>query len=487
MPMNNMDKEANKMTEYEIVIGLEVHVELKTASKIFCSCSTAFGGEPNTHCCPVCMGMPGTLPVLNEKVVEYAVKAGIATHCQITRHGKQDRKNYFYPDLPKAYQISQYDLPLCEQGHIDILVEGEEKRIGITRIHIEEDAGKLIHDKKGTYIDYNRCGVPLIEIVSEPDLSSADEVKAYLTKLRSMLLFADVSDCKMNEGSFRCDVNLSIREKGSELFGTRTEMKNLNSFVSIMKAIESETKRQISVIEKGEHVIQETRRWDQAKGDSFSMRTKEDAHDYRYFPDPDLMPIVITDAYLESIEADLPLMPDVLVSDYMKNYGFSKSVAELLVSSKEMADFFTACLSQGADPEISAKLITNEVLAIMNKSDDDQIGITCQQMKGLSDLLATGNIHYGLAKKTLEGVWNSNEMPLEFIERKDLMPLKDIEKLYVIGQRILEDQPKIILDYLSGKEKAVQAFIGQMMRHTKGKADPEVTLEVFQKCLNDYR
>ncbi|MBS7525735.1 Asp-tRNA(Asn)/Glu-tRNA(Gln) amidotransferase subunit GatB [Fusibacter paucivorans] len=465
---------------YEVVIGLEVHVELKTATKIFCNCTTAFGGEPNTHCCPVCLGFPGTLPVLNEKVVDYAIKAGVATHCSITQYGKQDRKNYFYPDLPKAYQISQYDLPLCYEGHLDIVVGEHEKRIGITRIHIEEDAGKLIHDEKGTYIDYNRCGVPLIEIVSEPDLRSADEVKAYLTKLRAILLFADVSDCKMNEGSFRCDVNLSIRKKGELKYGTRTEMKNLNSFAFIAKAIEHETNRQIQLIESGESVVQETRRWDQAKGKSVSMRTKEDAHDYRYFPDPDLMPIVVNDAMLKALTESLPQLPDDRKQHYVKTLKLTPYVAEQMVSSKQISDFFDTCIEDGAEAETLSKLVMNEVMRLMSKEGDDgQILMDTSQMTALVQMIATDAINYSIGKKVLEGIWNSETMPKDYVEANDLAPIKDKTVLVGYADEILQKQPKIIEDYLNGKEKAVQAFIGQMMRMTKGKADPDLASEIF--------
>ena len=473
---------------YEIVIGLEVHVELKTATKIFCNCTTAFGGEPNTHCCPVCLGMPGTLPVLNEKVVEFAVKAGLATNCEITTHGKQDRKNYFYPDLPKAYQISQYDLPLCHDGYLDISVGEHEKRIGITRIHIEEDAGKLIHDDKGTYIDYNRCGVPLIEIVSEPDLRSADEVKAYLTKLRSILLFADVSDCKMNEGSFRCDVNLSVRKKGELKYGTRTEMKNLNSFAFIAKAIEHETIRQIQLVESGESVIQETRRWDQAKGKSFSMRTKEDAHDYRYFPDPDLMPIVVDKKMLADISGMLPQLPDDRKRVYIEKYNLTPYVAEQMVMTKITADFFDLCLEKGAEPETLSKLMMSEVLRLMGKDGDDgEILLSAPQMIELVQAIATDEINYSIGKKVLEGIWDTDTMPKVYIEANDMAPIKDLALLSKLADDILSQQPKIIEDFLAGKEKAVQAFIGQMMRHSKGKADPDLTSTIFYEKIKAHQ
>ena len=335
--------------QYEMVIGLEVHCELKTATKIFCSCPTAFGAEPNTQCCPVCTGMPGALPVLNRQVVEYAVKAGLAANCRIAPHSRQDRKNYFYPDLPKAYQISQYDLPLCENGFLEIETETGSKRVGITRIHIEEDAGKLVHvEGQGTLVDCNRCGVPLIEIVSEPDLRSAEEVRAYLHKLRAVLLYTGVSDCRMNEGSMRCDVNLSVRRRGEETLGTRTEMKNLNSFQFITKAIEFEFARQVDAVEAGEAIVQETRRFDQASGRTLSMRRKEDANDYRYFPDPDLPPIAVSPEELGALRGEIPALPDERKRRYVERWGITPFAAELLTLRREAADYFeeTAALTR---------------------------------------------------------------------------------------------------------------------------------------------
>ena len=344
--------------DYEMVIGLEVHVELKTKTKIFCSCPTTFGAEPNTHTCPVCMGMPGTLPVLNKQVVEYAVMAGLATNCKIANYSKQDRKNYFYPDLPKAYQISQYDLPLCEHGWLDIEVEGGTKRIGITRIHIEEDAGKLVHDsERGTMIDCNRCGVPLIEIVSEPDIRSAEEAKAYLQKLRATILYTGISDCKMNEGSLRCDVNLSVRKKGTEKFGTRTEMKNINSFAFVVKAIEYEYKRQVEAIEAGETIVQETRRFDANTGKTSSMRSKENANDYRYFPDPDLPPIELTDEVIKKLGSQIPSLPDERKALYMKKYGLSAYDSEILTTDMAEADYFEQAAAKTDYPKLLANIL----------------------------------------------------------------------------------------------------------------------------------
>ncbi|MCD4711991.1 MAG: Asp-tRNA(Asn)/Glu-tRNA(Gln) amidotransferase subunit GatB, partial [Clostridiales bacterium] len=364
-------KKVSVYDEYESVIGVEVHVELNTASKIFCGCSTAFGGDPNTDCCPVCMGLPGTLPVLNDSVVEYAIKAGLATNCEINLYSQMDRKNYFYPDLPKAYQISQNSDPIAVNGYLDVLCDEGLKRVGITRIHMEEDAGKLIHDDtKGTLIDYNRCGVPLIEIVSEPDMRSADEVKSFLQQLRAIVVYLDITTGKMNEGAFRCDVNLSVRKKGVKTLGTRTEMKNLNSFAFVTKAIEVEMKRQIDVLEKGGSIIQETRRWDPAKKASFAMRSKEDAHDYRYFPDPDLMPIVIEQSEIDQIKDDMPMLPEDYKTILIEKYGLKSTLAEQIIANKSVADFTIETIGKVANAELFGNLITNAAI------DDTSLDIT---------------------------------------------------------------------------------------------------------------
>jgi aspartyl-tRNA(Asn)/glutamyl-tRNA(Gln) amidotransferase subunit B len=355
--------------KYETVIGLEVHVELATATKIFCGCENKFGGEPNTHCCPVCTGMPGVLPVLNEKVVEYAVKAGLALNCKIANFSKMDRKGYYYPDLPKAYQISQFDLPICKDGYVDIEVGGQTRRIRITRIHMEEDAGKLLHDVgAGTAVDYNRSGVPLIEIVTEPDLRSAEEARVFLETLRSIMKYTGVSDCKMQEGSLRCDVNISVREAGSDKLGTRTEMKNLNSFSAVYRAIEAESARQIAELEDGNTILQETRRFDDVKGKSYPMRGKEEAHDYRYFPDPDLVPVTLTDERIEQIRASLPELPDAKKRRYVEELGLSEYDAGVLTAEKGIADFFEACLAEYNEPKKVCNLITSDVLRLLNES-----------------------------------------------------------------------------------------------------------------------
>lgn len=471
--------------DVEVVIGLEVHVELGTATKIFCGCSTAFGAEPNTQVCPVCLGLPGTLPVLNEKVIEYGIKAGIATNCQITPYGRQDRKNYFYPDLPKAYQISQYDLPLCHDGYIDIEVGGETKRIGITRIHIEEDAGKLIHSSEGTLIDYNRGGVPLIEIVSEPDLRSAEEVKAYLSKLRAILMYAGVSECKMNEGAFRCDVNLSVRKKGEFELGTRTEMKNLNSFSFISKAIEHETLRQIALINSGGSVVQETRRWDQASGKSVSMRTKEDAHDYRYFPDPDLMPIVVTPEKIEAMKQTLPQMPDDRKAVYIQKYDLNPYEAEQLVSTREIAEYFERVALECTHIKLLANLMTTEVFRLMGEGEGMvSIEIEPYQLAEIVHLIADETINMGTGRKVLAAVWSGEGEPATIVQRDDLKQISDSAILKPIIQQVVTANQQAVADFKKGKEKAYQSLVGQIMARTKGKANPRLVNEWLLEVLH---
>ncbi len=469
--------------EYEMVIGLEVHVELKTQSKIFCSCEVDFGGEPNTHCCPVCMGFPGTLPSLNEKVVEYAIKAGVSTNCKITRYGKQDRKNYFYPDSSKAYQISQDELPLCYDGYLDIEVEDGQKRIGITRIHIEEDAGKLIHDDElGTLIDYNRAGVPLIEIVSEPDFRSEDEVKSYLQKLRNIMIYIGVSDAKMNEGSFRCDVNLSIREKGTEKFGTRTEMKNLNSFNFIMKAIDYERKRQIKAIENGETIVQETRGYDDVKGITYSMREKEDADDYRYFPDPDLMPIVVNEATIEAIRKNLPELPDARKTLYMEKYDLSAYDAEQLISSKEVSDYFEETVAFVKSPKILTNILVGEIFSL-SPPDDFNVGISPEKLGELVRCLEDGTINNNSAKQIIKLMNQTDKTAMDIIKERGLEQINSEEQLEPLIEKIINESQKAVKEYQAGKEKALQAIIGKIMKETKGRANPEMTKKILEEKI----
>ena len=391
--------------DYETVMGLEIHSELSTKTKIFCSCPTEFGGEPNTHCCPVCMAMPGALPVLNEKVVEYAIKAGIATNCNIARYSKNDRKNYFYPDLPKAYQISQFDMPLCKNGYVEIETAEGKKKIGITRIHIEEDAGKLNHDEygKGSFVDLNRAGVPLIEIVSEPDLRSVEEVDRYLKKVKSILEYIEVSDCKMQEGSFRADVNVSVRKKGETKLGTRTEMKNMSSFRAISNAIEYEIARQIQVIESGGKVEQETLRWDELQGQTFSMRDKEDAQDYRYFPEPDLGVIRITEEYIEKIKKELPELPESRKARYVEEYKLPEYDANILTSSKYFSNLFEGAIQVCNNPKAVSNWIMSDIIGILNEKEiePEKIPFSAEDLGELICLIDKGTISTSIAKKVL--------------------------------------------------------------------------------------
>ncbi len=476
------------MMDYEIVIGLEVHAELATKSKIYCSCKTEFGGEPNTHCCPICTGMPGVLPVLNEKVVEYAVRAGLATNCTIAEYSKQDRKNYFYPDLPKAYQVSQYDLPLCKEGYVEIDIEGTKKKIGITRIHIEEDAGKLIHDEwgTGTLVDYNRCGVPLIEIVSEPDIRSAEEARAYVENLRAILQYVEVSDCKMQEGSLRADVNLSVRPKGQEKFGTRTEMKNLNSFRSIVRAVEAEAKRQISEIESGGTIYQETRRWDDDKGMSYAMRSKEEAHDYRYFPEPDLAPIVSDREWIEKIRASLPELPEARRSRYVSEFGLPEYDAQLITQSKVLSDFFEEAVSKSSNPKLVSNWIMGDLMRILKDKglEVEQIPFPAEYLARMIKLIESGKISGTIAKKVFEKMFESGKDPETIVKEEGLEVVSDEGALVGIVKSILEKNPQSVEDYKNGKEKAIGFLVGQAMKETKGKANPQIINKILKEELD---
>lgn len=470
---------------YEMVIGLEVHAELSTETKIFCSCPTTFGAAPNTHVCPVCMGLPGTLPVLNGKVVEYAVKAGLATNCTIANFSKEDRKNYFYPDLPKAYQISQYDLPLCEHGWLDIETEEGSKRIGITRIHIEEDAGKLIHDdENGTMIDCNRCGVPLIEIVSEPDIRSAAEAEAYLRKLRATILYTGISDCKMNEGSLRCDVNLSVRKAGETAFGTRTEMKNLNSFRFVVKAIEYEYKRQVDAIEKGEKIIQETRRFDPDSGKTYTMRTKEDANDYRYFPDPDLPPIVLTQEQIEGYRKEIPELPDARKEKYMKEYGLAAFDGEVITADRAMADWFESVAAKTNYPKIAANMLISEMMRLIDMENFD-CPIAPEMMAKLCDLTGSEVINSSTAKKLLSRMWKDGIDPKITVESENLAQINDEAVIEKAVRAAAEANPKSVADYKKGKTAAAKAIIGQVMKNLGGRANPVKLGQIAEKVLSE--
>lgn len=469
--------------EYEIVIGLEVHSELSTKTKIFCSCPTEFGGEPNTHCCPVCMAMPGTLPVLNEKVVEYAIKAGLATNCEIARISKNDRKNYFYPDLPKAYQISQYDMPLCEHGYVEIEVKGEKKKIGLTRIHIEEDAGKLNHDDygRGSLVDLNRAGVPLIEIVSEPDLRSSEEVDLYLKKLKSILEYIEVSDCKMQEGSLRADVNVSVRKKGQKEFGTRTEMKNMNSFKSIVRAIDYEAERQIEVLEDGGKVDQETLRWDDVSGKTFPMRDKEDAQDYRYFPDPDLVAIKISEEMKENIRKSLPEMPESRKERYINEYKLPEYDSNILISSKYFSDLFEGATKICNNPKSVSNWIMTDITKELNEKElePSYIPFTAEELGKLVVLIDKGTISSSIAKKVLDEMFKEPRDPEKIIEEKGWVQISDEGAIKEIVLKIIEANPQSVADFKAGKDKAVGFLVGQAMKETKGKANPQMLNKMF--------
>ncbi len=473
--------------DYEIVIGLEVHAELSTKTKIFCSCPTEFGGEPNTHCCPVCMAMPGALPVLNEEVVEYAVRAGLATNCEISRDSKNDRKNYFYPDLPKSYQISQFDKPLCEKGYVEIDIEGEKKKIRLTRIHIEEDAGKLNHDDygRGSLVDLNRAGVPLIEIVSEPDIRSIEETDKYLKKLKSILEYIEVSDCKMQEGSLRADVNVSIRKKGSTEYGTRTEMKNMNSFKSISRALEYEINRQIDVIEEGGKIEQETLRWDEVSGRTFSMRDKEDAQDYRYFPDPDLVAIRLSEEYIENIKNNLPELPESRKQRYLEEYKLTEKEANILSSSKHLSDFFEASTKICGNPKAVSNWLMSDIAKVLNEKElePDEIPLTPEHLAELITLIEKGTISSKIAKDVLNKMFETPEAPSTIIEKNGWVQISDEGAIKEVVERIIETNPQSVADFKGGKDKALGFLVGQAMKETKGKANPQMLNEMFRNAL----
>ncbi len=474
--------------DYEVIIGLEVHAELSTKTKIFCSCPTKFGAEPNTQTCPICMAMPGTLPVLNEKVVEYAVKAGLATNCEISRDSKNDRKNYFYPDLPKAYQISQFDKPLCENGFIEIDTEGGKKKIGLTRIHIEEDAGKLNHDEfgGGTLVDLNRAGVPLIEIVSEPDIRSAEETEKYLRKLKSILEYIEVSDCKMQEGSLRADVNVSVRKKGDTKLGTRTEMKNMNSFRSIIRAIEYEVDRQIDVIEDGGKIEQETLRWDEVSGKTFSMRDKEDAQDYRYFPDPDLVAIKLSEEYIQNIKETLPELPESRKQRYLEEYKLSQKDANLITSSKYLSDLFEDAIQVCNNPKAVNNWIISDISRILNETEMEPIEIPfdSNQLGKLVILIDKGTISSSIGKKVLVELFENPRDPEDIIKEKGWIQISDEGAIQEVVQKILEANPQSIADYKAGKDRALGFLVGQAMKETKGKANPQMLNKMFLEALS---
>ncbi len=473
--------------QYETVIGLEVHVELATKTKIFCGCSTEFGGAPNTHTCPVCTGMPGSLPVLNRQVVEYALAVGLATNCGIHQYCRFDRKNYFYPDNPQNYQISQLYLPICHDGWVEIETAAGKKKIGIHEIHMEEDAGKLIHDEweDCSLVDYNRSGVPLIEIVSEPDMRTADEVIAYLEKLRLILQYLGASDCKLQEGSMRADVNLSVREAGATRLGTRTEMKNLNSFKAIARAIEGERKRQIELLEEGKKVLQETRRWDDNKESSHAMRSKEDAQDYRYFPDPDLVPIVISDQWLGEIRKRQPELRTEKLARYQKEFHLPQYDAELLTSSKRMADMFEAAVELCGKPKEVSNWLMVEAMRLLkeHEQDPEDMAFSPRHLAKLIELVEQGAVSRTVAKEVFEEIFVHDVDPAAYVEEKGLKVVNDQETLRKTIEEIVAANPQSVADYHNGKEKAMGFLVGQTMRAMKGKADPVLVNGIVKEIL----
>ena len=473
--------------QYETVIGLEVHVELATKTKIFCGCSTAFGGAPNTHTCPVCTGMPGSLPVLNKQVVEYAMAVGLATNCQIHQYCKFDRKNYFYPDNPQNYQISQLYLPICHDGGIEIETAAGKKVIGIHEIHMEEDAGKLIHDEweDCTLVDYNRSGVPLIEIVSEPDMRSAEEVIAYLDKLRLIVQYLGASDCKLQEGSMRADVNLSVREVGAEQFGTRTEMKNLNSFKAIARAIEGERARQIELIEEGRQVIQETRRWDDNKEYSYPMRSKEDAHDYRYFPDPDLVPVIISDEWLQAVKDRQPELRTEKLARYKKEFDIPDYDAEILTGSKHLADLFEETTELCGKPKKVSNWLMGETLRLLKEAgqEPEEITFSAAHLAKLIELLDAGTINQTVAKEVFEQIFREDIDPEQYVEEHSLKMVNDDNLLRTVVEQVIAANPQSVADYRGGKEKALGFLVGQTMKQMKGKANPGAVNKMLKELL----
>ena len=477
------------MKQYETVIGLEVHVELATKTKIFCSCSTEFGGAPNTHTCPVCTGMPGSLPVLNKQVVEYAMAGGLATNCSITQNCKFDRKNYFYPDNPQNYQISQLYKPICTNGYVEIKGDdGEKKQVRIHEIHMEEDAGKLVHDDWNdcSLVDLNRSGVPLIEIVSEPDMRSSDEVIAYLEKLRLIIQYLGASDCKLNEGSMRADVNLSVREYGAKEFGTRTEMKNLNSFKAIARAIENERERQIDLIEAGEAVIQETRRWDDTKEYSYAMRSKEDAQDYRYFPDPDLVPIIISDEWMAEVKSKEPEFRDEKMARYISEFNLPEYDADIITLYKPLADLFEAAVQKGSAPKEASNWLMGETMRIVKDKgiEPDQVKLTGENFAKFLKLIENDVINKTVAKEVFEAIFDGGVNPEAYVEEHGLKMDNDTDGLKKIIEEVVANNPKAVADYQGGNKKAIGALVGQTMKATQGKANPQMINKILNEILN---
>ncbi len=479
--------------KYEAVIGLEVHTELRTATKIFCSCKTSFGADPNTNVCPVCLGLPGVLPVLNRHVLEFAVRTGLALNCEIARYSKFDRKNYYYPDLPKNFQTSQYDLPICGPGYLDVEVDGKQSRIRITRAHMEEDAGKLVHhgtsitDSDYSLVDYNRTGTPLLEIVSEPDMRTAKEAVAYMEKLRAILQYCEVSDCKMEEGSLRCDANISVRPVGQKELGTKTEIKNINSFRGVERAIEYEARRQVEVLEEGGKVVQETRTWDEKEGVTKSMRKKEEANDYRYFPEPDLVPFTVSEEYIEEIRKSLPELPDARKARYMESYGLDAYNADYLTNDKDRADYFEAMVAAGADPKEAANWLMGDFAKMLAQSGKEmkETPVSAVSMAELLKLIAAGTISGKIAKQVFPEMWETGKEAEAIVKEKGLVQISDTGALEALADKIIAANPQSVADFKAGKKKAVGFLMGQVMKETKGQANPQVVNGILTKKLSE--
>lgn len=477
--------------KYEAVIGLEIHSELKTATKIFCGCATTFGAEQNTHTCPVCLGLPGVLPVVNRRVVEFAIKAGLATNCKINKYSKFDRKNYYYPDLPKNWQTSQYDLPIAYEGHVEIEVGGERKIVRLTRIHMEEDAGKLVHsgttikDSATSNVDYNRTGVPLIEIVSEPDMHSAAEARAYMEKIKAILEYIDVSNCRMEEGNLRADINVSLRPVGSDKLGTRTEMKNINSFKALEDAINYEIERQAEVLDDGGKIVQETRTWNPEKGITQSMRSKEDAHDYRYMPEPDLPPIITTDEEIENFRKSLPELPDARRARLISTLGLSDYDAGIITSSRAMAEYFDAVVANGADAKLAANWIMSDLSKNLNAENltIENSPVDAKRLAEMILLIQKGTISGKIAKTVFVEMWKSTDSPEKIVKDKGLVQITDTSAIEGVVDEVIAKNPKAVEEYRAGKKKAIGALVGQIMKATKGKANPQMVNELLAAKL----
>ena len=479
--------------KYEAVIGLEIHCELKTKTKIFCGCATGFGAEQNTHVCPVCLGLPGVLPTVNKRVVEFGIKAGLATNCTINKYSKFDRKNYYYPDLPKNWQTSQYDLPIAEHGWVDIDVDGEKKRIRLTRIHMEEDAGKLVHsgttikDSATSNVDYNRTGVPLLEIVSEPDLRSAEEARAYMEKIKAIMEYIDVSNCRMEEGNLRADINVSLRPVGTKELGTRTEMKNINSFKNLEDAINYEIERQEEVLEDGGHIVQETRTFDPACGITLSMRSKENAHDYRYMPEPDLPPIVTSEETIEKYRSELPELPDARRARLEKEYGLSDYDAGIITSSRAMAEYFDAVVATGADPKLAANWIMGDLSKNLNEDGIDitKSPVSAERLGKMIGLIMKDTISGKIAKKVFKEMWTNEDEPEKIVKDKGLVQITDTGAIEAAVDAAIAANPKAVEEYKGGKKKAIGALVGQVMKATRGKANPQMVNKMLAEKLAD--